>query len=720
DSVWAKAALYLDGISPALANLSILHSETNGLELYNSSSAISNGQFSTCTMSALRASSSSRPAITGTTFSTNGGSGAYTLSIDANSVPTFSSVTISGNTNQGIEIRGGRLATSALWKNLGVTVPYVVTGHTTVDAGQTLTIDPGTTVKFGSLVGLYVNGILSANSTSGRISFTSLKDDTVGGDTNNDGGGSAPGRGNWLGIYLAPTAGSSVLNNCDINYSGSDNYSQGLALQPHNSVWARTALYLDGISPQISGCQFLNSETNGIELWSSHATITGNTFQNMGDSGYPLVFDTTDTFPVMSGNSTSGSGNNGIALAGGEIGVSGTWNRPGANFPYYINNSMSVKAGTSLIIDPGNSFKVGWLKSFYIYGSLNAAGTNPLPILFTSFNSTRWLGIYAAPTASIPAFSYVTLDYAGADNYGQGLGVQPHDSVWAKAALYLDGISPALTNLSILHSETNGLELYGSSPAVTGSRFESCAATELVALAGSRPTVNGSKFIGGAINSGFTVDVTPTPSINARNNYWGAVSGPNDPLNNPAGTGVFVSNGIDYGSFRINTDVLFSIVFTGTGGGTVTSSPGDATCSSSTAFSKSEGTAYTLYATGDKDSLFGGWSSACSGSGSCNITLSTDTSLTATFLFVKPARIQGATPQPFDTLSAAYQAAGNGSYIQLRDYVFSESGVVFNRIVGVTVVGGYDKTFTAHSGVSVIKSLTIGLGSVVVENIVIK
>ncbi|NVN91039.1 MAG: hypothetical protein HXX11_10605, partial [Desulfuromonadales bacterium] len=99
--------------------------------------------------------------------------------------------------------------------------PYVVLGSVTVAPGVTLTVQPGTTVLFNDLVGLYVHGSLNASGAT----FSRSGSDR-----------------HWLGIYLAPTAGSSVLNNCIINYAGADNYGQGLALQPHNSVWARTAL----------------------------------------------------------------------------------------------------------------------------------------------------------------------------------------------------------------------------------------------------------------------------------------------------------------------------------------------------------------------------------------------------------------------------------------------------------------------------------------------
>ena len=88
--------------------------------------------------------------------------------------------------------------------------------------------------------------------------------------------------------------------------------------------------------------------------------------------------------------------------------------------------------------------------------------------------------------------------------------------------------------------------------------------------------------------------------------------------------------------------------------------------------------------------------------------------------YVKPARIQGGTPQDFDTFTLAYQAAGDGAQILLREFQFNES-VNLNRFgIDIQVIGGYNPAYTTHSGVSVINGLTIGLGSAILENLTIK
>ena len=73
-----------------------------------------------------------------------------------------------------------------------------------------------------------------------------------------------------------------------------------------------------------------------------------------------------------------------------------------------------------------------------------------------------------------------------------------------------------------------------------------------------------------------------------------------------------------------------SLSVTVTGSGTVTSSPAGITCPGTCVASFPVGTAVTLTATPGTGS-FTGWSGACTGSGTCKLTLNTDQAVTATF-----------------------------------------------------------------------------------------
>lgn len=74
-----------------------------------------------------------------------------------------------------------------------------------------------------------------------------------------------------------------------------------------------------------------------------------------------------------------------------------------------------------------------------------------------------------------------------------------------------------------------------------------------------------------------------------------------------------------------------SVTKTGTGSGTVTSSPAGINCGADCSESYGSGTSVTLTASPVTGSTFAGWSGACSGTGSCILTMDADKSVTATF-----------------------------------------------------------------------------------------
>jgi hypothetical protein len=79
------------------------------------------------------------------------------------------------------------------------------------------------------------------------------------------------------------------------------------------------------------------------------------------------------------------------------------------------------------------------------------------------------------------------------------------------------------------------------------------------------------------------------------------------------------------------TGNALSVVTGGTGSGTVTSTPAGISCGSTCSASFNTGSSVTLAATPGAGSTFSGWSGACSGSGTCTVSMTSARTVTATF-----------------------------------------------------------------------------------------
>ncbi len=76
---------------------------------------------------------------------------------------------------------------------------------------------------------------------------------------------------------------------------------------------------------------------------------------------------------------------------------------------------------------------------------------------------------------------------------------------------------------------------------------------------------------------------------------------------------------------------VLTVTKAGTGSGSVTSAPAGITCGATCSASYALNTAVTLTAARASGSTFSGWSGACTGTGSCSVTMSQARSVTATF-----------------------------------------------------------------------------------------
>ncbi|MEZ5278480.1 MAG: carboxypeptidase regulatory-like domain-containing protein [Opitutaceae bacterium] len=166
-----------------------------------------------------------------------------------------------------------------------------VTASVTVPAGANLVIQAGAVVKFAANTRLHVapGGSLRVNGTLiSPVILTSEADDTVGGDTNEDGDSTTAMAGDWLGLDLD---GDAELTHAHVLFAG------GSA----SGTWSSSAAVRTGGQAEItiSNCVVREAQFDGILVRSSEVAIVGSVVSlcdrgiNAFGGGHIVVLNTT-------------------------------------------------------------------------------------------------------------------------------------------------------------------------------------------------------------------------------------------------------------------------------------------------------------------------------------------------------------------------------------------------------------------------------------------
>ena len=256
----------------------------------------------------------------------------------------------------------------------------------------TVTVPQGTAFKFGPSRKMTVKGALSLLSTPAQpVIFTSIKDDAIFGDTNKDGSGTSPARGDWGELQFA--LGSSDFHNAIVRYS-----TNGLHLFFDGAVNAN-------LLATVRESVFIHNQY-GILLTAKKmgnivAAITNNTFNQNGTHIYGEPSDPSNTGQLcvvanqndLWGNSTA----NGII----------NMNLNGVTLSDYCPASF---------FDARNNY---WGSSTGPTHPGNPAGTGS--IVSDRVVYTPWLGSAVLPAVTYSITGQVTLDSA----QGPGLAGVP-------------------------------------------------------------------------------------------------------------------------------------------------------------------------------------------------------------------------------------------------------------------------------------------------------
>ena len=193
-----------------------------------------------------------------------------------------------------IHVEGGTIASNQTWGN-GGSIVYYIADNVTINANQTLTVQPGTVIKFFTDRALLFSGNLNAPATADKpIYFTDYRDDAIGGDSNLDGSASNPAPGGWRGIELNNYAGA-TLNYCVIRYGSSSTAQQA-------------NLYKTGEGDlNISNSTISNGAYRGISIVGATGAISITSSIIKDNAAYGLFLSGAGTLPIITRSQISGS-----------------------------------------------------------------------------------------------------------------------------------------------------------------------------------------------------------------------------------------------------------------------------------------------------------------------------------------------------------------------------------------------------------------------------
>lgn len=433
------------------------------------------------------------------------------ISMSLSSNPTFSNITYNANGNNGIRIIEGTLSSNASLTKRNVAgftnIPYIF-GGLTISSGATLTLEPGIILKFISGGAVIVDGGLNATGTSGeKVYFTSIKDDAVGGDTNNDGNGSVPGAGNWSYLSFLPTSidANNKLIHCDIRYS--------------NTIIIEDA-YCD-----INNTVIRHSSGNAFNITgTANPVITDCQLEVI--TGYPIYMDLFAN-PTFSGNITlSNVGYHAIYIVGQTISQSATMpqrNFAGYNNITYVMGAMTINSGTTFTIPAGTVIKGG---SFTVNGKLVVAGTSGNPVVFTTLNDdsygnpgdTRQDGSSTVPSSGGTSFTFNDVsDDASSINYAI--------MRYTTYGITLNSAAPSIIN-NTFNKMVSGIRSFGvSTPVINNNTFHDLTDSPLTISLVSYPSSTTGNIISGTTYKTIRVnDETLTQDVTLIKRSFGGVT----------------------------------------------------------------------------------------------------------------------------------------------------------------------------------------------------
>lgn len=499
-----RANVYNNGGNLSVANSVIAFSDGDGIQTNGGTTSLVGNTIRNNSANGISARGTGTITITGNTFSGNAGNAVYA---DTNGGLV---ITNSGNSgSNGINLNGTMNADQTLSSD---GIPYLVS-YFTVPEGKTLTINPGTVIKFLSTGSqLVVSGNLNAIGTSdNQIYFTSINDNEVGGAT----GTGTPKPADWDKINISST-GKVNLKYSVVLYGG------------FACCWTpmiRANIYNQGGTLNISNSIVSGSDGNGIEHSGGTTTVIDSTISNNSGSGVSGRGSGSLSFAdsIFSGNvgdsvyaelsgglSLSNSGNAGT----GGINLYGTMNADQTlvsdGIPYLISY-LTVPAGKTLTFQEGSVIKFKQSSILAVNGTLNANGTNNRKVYFTSIKDDGISGDTngdATATNAAPAdWDKISLSSSGTANFAYSVvrfgGFACCWTPMIHANIYNNGGNLTIASSTISFSDGNGIEHNGGATYISGSTINENRGNGIYGYGNGTLFSNGNLFSGNQGGAGY-------------------------------------------------------------------------------------------------------------------------------------------------------------------------------------------------------------------------
>jgi hypothetical protein len=305
-------------------------------------------------------------------------------------IPTdLSENTLEGNASNAIWVNG-EVVESATWKDHGF--PIVAMGGSdtvSVASGATLKLDPGLAIKVAQFNATMVvrGALVAAGTAEDPVRLTSLKDDSVGGDTNMDGAATAPAAGDYIGVRFAEgnattAPGRAELDHLIATYGGapascglcggggplfrfSGPASGGPTSEPSSIQHAtieKTVRRAAVISTKVTIAQSQLSKTSGIEITAGHPEVAFTTFEDC-TTGDAAIYQTAAASVRIHDNTVERCGGSRAALdiAGATSGVTFSGNIVRESTGKAISYSGDIPADITENTLEGNASNALWL-----------------------------------------------------------------------------------------------------------------------------------------------------------------------------------------------------------------------------------------------------------------------------------------------------------------------------------------------------------------------